>query len=144
MPKDTGPKKIGEILLEHGALSEEHLSEALREQKSHGGLLGEILIRLGYVKEEDIVVALATQFNFPYLPIDNFEINPHAVKAVPAETACQFVCIPIDRIQTILTVVMSDPSNTQAIQALEQASGCRIQAFVGTVTEIKKAIKKYY
>lgn len=144
MPKDQGSKKLGEILLEHGALNEKQLDEALKEQRSQGGLIGEVLIRLGFVKEEDIVVALATQFNFPYLPIDNFEINSQAVKTVPSELVCQYLCIPIDRIQTILTVVMSDPSNANAIQEIEKVSGCRVQPFVGTVTQIKKAIKRHY
>ncbi|MBI4431442.1 MAG: hypothetical protein HY587_06995 [Candidatus Omnitrophica bacterium] len=144
MPKEAGHKKLGEILLEYGILNEGGLNQALKTQESEGGLLGEILIRLGFVKEEDIVIALATQFNFPYLPIDNFEINPQAVKALPIDTVRQYLCIPIDRVQSILTVVMSDPSNAQAIKTIESTSGCHVQPFVATVTEIKKAIKRYY
>ena len=144
MTKETGHKRLGEILLEHGALTENKLNEALKEQKSQGGLIGEVLIRLGYVTEENIVIALASQFNFPYLPIDNFEINPQAVKTIPAELASEFICIPIDQIKNTLTVAMSDPSNTNVIQKLETASGCRIQPFVATVTEIKKAIARFY
>ena len=69
-------KKIGEILIENGALTPIQLGEALERQKGEPvKLLGQILLEMGYVTEEDIVAALAAQFNVPYLPLQNFIFN---------------------------------------------------------------------
>ena len=144
MDSEQGRKRLGEILIEQGVLNQQKLEQALTEQKSKGSLLGEILVRLGFVKEEDIVIALATQFNFPYLPLENFEVNPRAVKLVPVELVTKYLFMPIDKMKTILTVVMSDPSNGAAISEIETASGCHAQPFVGTVTEIKRSIERHY
>lgn len=144
MAKEKGRKRLGELLVEQGALREEDLKEALKEQANNNGFLGEILLRMGLVTEEDIVIALATQFNFPYLPIDNFEINPQAIKAVPADLVRQYLFIPIDTMNNILTVVMSDPTDEAAISAIEKTTGCRVQPFVSTAAEIKKAINRHY
>ena len=144
MPKDNKRKRLGEILIDQGVLTREGLDRALAVQKQEGGLLGAILSKLHLVTEEDIVIALATQFNYPYLPIENFAVNPEVVKLIPEELIKRYVMMPIDRLNNVLTVVMADPSNEEAIRELESVSHCRVQAFVGTVTEIEKAIKKHY
>lgn len=137
-------KRLGEILIEQGALDRERLDKALAHQKEKGGLIGQILITLGFVKEEDIVIALATQFNFPYLPIANFEINRKAIESVPAKFARDNLLVPIDRIHNVLTVVMADPANEMVVRELETLTGCRVQAFVSTVTEIQQALSNLY
>ncbi len=125
-------------------MDRDRLDKALAHQKENGGLLGQILIKLGFVKEEDIVIALATQFNFPYLPIANFEINRKAVESVPAKFARDNLLVPIDRIHNVLTVVMADPANDMVVRELETLTGCRVQAFVSTVTEIQTALTSLY
>ncbi|MBI4550604.1 MAG: hypothetical protein HY714_06725 [Candidatus Omnitrophica bacterium] len=137
-------KKLGQILIDQGVLSQENLEKALEVQKKEPGLLGQILIRMELVKEEDIVIALATQFNYPYLAIQNFIVNAEAVKAVPATLAMKYSFLPIDKVNHILTVVMADPSNEDAIREIEAVSSCRVQAFVGTVSEIEESIRNYY
>jgi len=144
MAGDQGRKRLGEILIEQNSITRDQLKKALEEQKGTDALLGEMLIKLKFLSEEDIVIALATQFNFPYLPIDNFEVNSHAVRSVPVELVKKYLFMPIDKIKSILTVVMADPANEEAIHEIEQASSCRVQAFVATVTEIKKSIKRHY
>jgi len=141
---ETGPKKLGEILIEQGVLTPENLEKALEVQKTESGLLGEILIRLKMLKEEDVVIALATQFNFPYLAVQSFTINPEAIRCVPQELAVEYTFIPIDKVHNILTVVMADPSNQEVIRQIESATACRVQAFVGTVSEIEEAVKRNY
>ena len=72
------------------------------------------------------------------------DINPEAIKCVPAALAAKYILIPIDKVENILTVVMSDPSNEEALLEIEAVSQCRIQTFVGTVSDIEKAIRKHY
>lgn len=137
--------KIGEILIEHGALTPEQLNEALEHQKKERGkLLGKVLIDLGYVTEEDIVIALATQFNVPYLPIANFALPEGRDKLIPKELVHKYICVPLDRIGDVLTVVMADPTNEQAIREIETATKCKVQVFVATATEIAAVIRKHF
>lgn len=144
MEKSKTLKRLGEILIENGVLKDTDLKKALEIQKEEGGLLGQILVTKGFVTEEDVVVALAHQLNYPYLPVSNFVINQEAVRAVPVKLALQYVCIPVDKVSGHLAVVMSDPSNHLAVRALERASGCRVQAFVGTISEIEAGIERCY
>jgi hypothetical protein len=137
-------KRLGEILIEQGVLTKEQLQRALDLQKQETGLIGEILIRHKMLKEEDIVIALATQFNYPYLSVENFAINPEAIKIIPEELVQRYLFVPVDKVNNVLTIIMADPSNDAAIREIETVSQSRVQAFVGTVTEIQTALRKHY
>lgn len=143
-PRRETTKQLGEILLERSLINAKQLQEALEIQKSKGGLIGEILVSLGFVREEDIAKALTTQFGLPYLPLSNYEIDPEVIKLVPENVARQYNLIPLDKIADTLTITVSNPLNIQAIEDIEFLTNCNIQIFVSTMSEIKGAIKKYY
>lgn len=137
-------KQLGEVLIEHGIINQNHLDKALAIQKEKGGLIGEILVELGVAKEEDIAQALTVQYGFPYLPLNNYEISPEIAVLIPARVARQYLLIPIDKIGNNLTVAMSNPLNIQAVEDVELLSNCKVQLFVSTSSDIKKAIERYY
>jgi len=137
-------KQLGELLIERGIINSRQLSQALELQKEKGGLIGEILVELGFCKEEDIAHALTAQYGFPYLPLDNYEISLEVIKIIPLRVARQYLLIPIDKIGNNLTIAMSNPLNIQAIEDVELISGCDVQTFVSTASDIKRAIEKYY
>jgi len=137
-------KQLGELLLERNIINQKELEEALALQKEKGGLIGEILVELGFVKEEDIAQALTAQYGFPYLPLSNYEINPEVIEIIPNRVARQYLLVPIDRIGNNLTLSMSNPLNIHAIEDVELLTGCSVQTFVSTSSDIKKAIEKYY
>jgi type IV pilus assembly protein PilB len=135
---------LGELLIERGIINEQQLEKALVVQKEKGGLIGELLVELGYVKEEDIAQSLTAQYGFPYLPLGNYDINPEIIEIVPGRVAGQYLLVPIDKIGNNLTLAMSNPLNIQAIEDVELLSGCSVQTFVSTSSDIKAAIEKYY
>jgi type IV pilus assembly protein PilB len=137
-------KQLGELLIEKGIIDQQQLEKALNIQQQKGGLIGEILVELGFAKEVDIAQALTTQYGFPYLPLGNYEINPEIVNIIPRRVAHQYLLIPLDKIGNNLTVAISDPLNTHAIEDVELLSGCTVQIFVSTASDIKEAIAKYY
>jgi len=137
-------KHLGDLLIERGIITQEHLEKALVFQQEKGGLIGEILVALGYAKEEDIAQALTAQYGFPYLPLSNYDINSEVISIIPGRVARQYALIPIDKIGTNLTIAMSNPLNIQAIEDIELISGCSVQTFVSTSSDIKAAIEKYY
>ena len=130
--------------MERGVITREKLDHALLAQKESGGLLGQILVRLGFVKEEEIAQSLTAQFGFPYLPLGNYEIDLSVTKLVSKNVALQYLLVPIDKIGNVLTIAMADPLNSQAVEDIELVTKCKVQVFVSTMTDIKQAIEKYY
>jgi len=137
-------KQLGELLMERGVITREKLDHALLAQKESGGLLGQILVKLGFVKEEEIAQSLTAQFGFPYLPLGNYEIDLSVTKLVSKNVALQYLLVPIDKIGNVLTIAMADPLNSQAVEDIELVTKCKVQVFVSTMTDIKQAIEKYY
>jgi type IV pilus assembly protein PilB len=137
-------KQLGELLLERGIINASQLETALKTQREKGGLIGQILVSLGFAKEEEIAQALTVQYGFPYLPLDNYEINAEAIKLIPENVAVQYNLIPIDRIGDLMTIAMSNPLNVQAVEDVELITKCGVQVFVSTMSDVSSAIKKYY
>jgi len=137
-------KQLGELLIERGIISQGQLERGLSLQKERGGMIGEILVEMNFAKEEDIAQALTAQYGFPYLPLSNYEINPEIVNIIPGRVARQYMLLPIDKIGNNLTLAMSNPLNIQAVEDVELLSGCSVQTFVSTSSDIKRAIAKYY
>ena len=144
MSKRAITKRIGEILLERGIITQPQLEQALVRQKEKGGLLGQLLIELGFITEEEVALALTAQCGFPYLPLENYEIDETVMKLIPEQVARQYCLIPVDRVGNALTVAMADPSNLQAIEDIELMTSCVVQTFVSTPTDIQKALVRYY
>ena len=144
MVKRVITKRIGEILLERGVVTQAQLQKALAHQQEHGGLLGQIFIEMGFVTEQEVALALTAQYGFPYLPLENYEIEDGVTKLVPEQVARQYCLIPVDRVGNALTVAMADPSNVQAVDDLEMLTTCVVQTFVATPTDIRNAIDRYY
>ena len=137
-------KQLGELLVERGLIKTDQLQHALEVQKDKGGLIGQIMVDLGYVNEEAIAQAITAQYGFPYLPMENYEIDIEVIKIVPKNVAAQYCLIPVDKIGNNLTIAMANPMNNQAVEDIALMSGLHVQLFVSTASDIKKAIEKYY
>ena len=137
---------IGEILVERGIVSGTQLSEALSIQKTEGlrVFLGEILLRLGYVSEIDIVTALVLQCNLPYIAVMRHNIDSEVLRLIPSVIAHRDRLIPLDRIGNILSVVMQNPLNADMRHEVEVLTGCRIATFISTRSEIDEALMRFY
>jgi len=131
-------------LVERGVITGAQLKEALESQMNEGGLIGEIIVKLGFAKEEDIAYCLSLQYGFPFLPLEHYDIPQDVVKMVPVNVASHYSLIPIDKMGNTLTVVMANPLNVEAIEDLEDITSLEIRVFVGTSTEIRNAIKRHY
>lgn len=137
-------KQLGELLVERGIITPAQLEQALKAQKERGGLIGQILVTLGYAKEEEIAQVLTVQYGFPYLPLASYEISKEALALIPENVARQYNLVPVDKIGDLLTIAMSNPLNIQAIEDIEMLTQLKVQVFVSTMTDINNAIKKNY
>ncbi len=137
-------KKLGEILIELGVISHKQLEQGLALQQGKGGLIGEILADLKFITEEHITTVLAAQYGFAYLPLKNYEIDKSLIKLIPERIAREYCVIPVDKISNTLSVAMSNPLNQQAVDEVEAVTGCDVEIFVSTSSDVKQAIDKYY
>jgi len=101
-------------------------------------------MELGYVKEEDIVLALSTQYGFPYLPLDNYMIEEEVVKLVPPSIARHYMLVPVDKMGELLTVAMVDPLDIAAVDAVKAATGLNVATFISTLSQVRSALDRYY
>lgn len=137
-------KLLGEILVEKGVITREQLDKSLDAQSREGGMIGEVIVRLGFAKEEEIAQCLAHRYGFAFLPLENYEITQEVLSLVSKSVSSHYCLIPIDKIGNTLTVAMANPLNVEAIEDLEDLTSLEIQVFISTATDVRNAIKKYY
>jgi type IV pilus assembly protein PilB len=136
--------KIGEFLLDDSRITQEQLQNALEVQKKEPGKLGSILIRLGYVTEEDIAQALSKQFGYPSINLSKFDIDEKVLELIKPEMARKHIVMPVHRIGSILTLAMADPSNLFVQEEIRFSTNLRIQAVIAPESSIIESIDKYY
>ncbi len=137
-------KKLGELLIDKGIISQNQLEKALALQKEKGGLIGQVLVTLGYVTEEEIAQVITVQYGFPYLPLKGYDVDEELIKLIPKHVAKQYSLIPVDKIGDTLTIAMSNPLNIQAVEDIELLTKASVQVFVSTLSDINEAINRYY
>ncbi len=136
--------RIGELLLKEKRLTPAQLQEALNYQKQNGGKLGFNLVKLGFVKDEEITALLSKQYGVPSINLHQFDIDPTVIKLVPADTAHKYQIIPLSRAGATLTIAMTDPTNVFAMDDIKFMTGYNVEPVVASETAVLDAISKYY
>ena len=113
-------------------------------QRTNGGKLGANLVKLGYVKDEEITALLSKQYGVPSIALDQFEIDPAVIKLVPAETARKYQIVPLSRAGATLTIAMTDPTNVFAMDDVKFMTGYNVEPVVASETAVLDSIDKYY
>ncbi|MGQ9696192.1 MAG: ATPase, T2SS/T4P/T4SS family [Thermodesulfobacteriota bacterium] len=138
-------KKIGELLVESGLITEAQLQEALEESKKQSGMrIGNILVKKGYAKEIDISQTLSFQLSIPFVDLSAVAIDPEAIKLVSEKLARKYLLIPLFLDSKALVVAMSDPLNLNAIDDVSFSAGLQVKPCVATTTDIAEAIRLHY
>ncbi|HET9468224.1 MAG TPA: type IV-A pilus assembly ATPase PilB [Vicinamibacterales bacterium] len=136
--------RIGELLLKEKRISPDQLQEALNYQKANGGKLGFNLVKLGFVKDEELTALLSKQYGVPSINLAQFEIDPAVIKLIPAETAQKYQIIPLSRSGATLTIAMTDPTNVFAMDDIKFMTGYNVEPVVASETAVGDAITRYY
>src|SRR5678815_2544418 len=136
--------RIGELLLKEKRITPEQLQQALNHQKANGGKLGQNLVRLGLVKDEEITALLSKQYGVPSINLTQFEIDPAVIKLIPADTAQKYQIVPLSRAGATLTIAMTDPTNVFAMDDIKFMTGYNVEPVVASETAVLEAIHKYY
>ncbi|HKF66526.1 MAG TPA: ATPase, T2SS/T4P/T4SS family, partial [Vicinamibacterales bacterium] len=136
--------RVGELLLKEKRITPEQLQQALAGQKANGGKLGYNLVKMGFVKDEEITALLSKQYGIPSINLAQFQIDPAVVKLVPAETAQKYQIIPLSRSGASLTIAMTDPTNVFAMDDIKFMTGYNVEPVVASEIAITEAVQKYY
>src|SRR3978361_433697 len=136
--------RIGELLLKEKLITPEQLQQALTQQKSNGGKLGYNLVKMGFVKDEQITALLSKQYGVPAINLAQFKIDLTIVKLVPTDTARKYQIIPLSRSGSTLTIAMTDPTNVFAMDDIKFMTGYTVEPVVASEVAITDAIEKYY
>jgi type IV pilus assembly protein PilB len=148
-PTDARPKGrrryLGEMLLRQGVLTEERLLEALeRQQKQKGSRLGRILIDLGYATEVQICEVVAEQLQIPAADLVAVDIAEKVLALVPRELAVKYACLPWFVEGKDLYLIMADPTNIEAADAVAFKTGLRVKPVVAPESEVQAALDRLY
>jgi type IV pilus assembly protein PilB len=136
--------RLGDLLLKAQLITQDQLNKALEEQRSLGGRLGEVLMRLGYVSEEDIIECLSHQFGVPSINLRHFEIDEAVAKLVPVDLLRKYNVIPVNKTGATLTVAMADPTNIFAMDEITFMTGYRVEPVVASEEAIRTAIDRHF
>ncbi|NWF92364.1 MAG: type IV-A pilus assembly ATPase PilB [Syntrophaceae bacterium] len=137
-------ERLTDLLVKKNYITPDQLKKAIEDQKFKGGRLESSLVRLGYIKEDDLLALLSAYYRVPSIKLSKIEINPNVIKLVPSSVAKKHFIIPTNRVGPKLTLAMVDPSNIVVIDEIKFMTGFNVEPVVALETEIIDAIKKYY
>lgn len=137
-------RRLGDILIESGAITEEQLELALKIQMEKKEKLGQILISEKILKEDDIYNVLEVQLGIPYIDLNKVYIDPKAPKIISESVARKYNLLPIAIESGKLVVAMSDPLDIIAIDDVRLYSGLDVEPRICPKTDIDRALGTYY
>lgn len=137
-------KRIGELLVESGAITHEQLKTALEKQKTSGQRIGQVLISLGMISEEKLIQITAQKLDIPLISLTDMVIDHEVALAIPAEMARKHLMIPIFNLGKTLTVAVYDPLDFIALDELAYHTKMEIKRVVASKSDIEAAIEKVY
>ncbi|MDP8212755.1 MAG: ATPase, T2SS/T4P/T4SS family [Candidatus Zapsychrus exili] len=137
-------KSLGELLLENGVISNLQWNEVQEEEKKTGDPVRKIILKLGFIAEEDLVNFISEQMDVPHIELENYLIDSKVIELIPEELARKHQLIPILKIGKSLTCAMVDVFNIYALDEVVMKTGLMIEPAIATEQEIKKALDDHY
>jgi len=137
-------KKLGEIVVEYGLVTQDDLDKALKMQQKEGKRLGEILVQGGFISPEDLLKTLSAQFNLPTCDLKTLQISPEVINLIPEDIARKSTIIPLEANNGTLVIAMAFPDDILTIRDVATRTGKRVQIALATASEINNAIDLYY
>jgi type IV pilus assembly protein PilB len=138
--------RLGDLLVANNLITKDQLARALEEQKEAGGQqrLGSLLIKSGFIGEQDLTSFLSKQYGVPSINLADLEVDPSVIKIIPSEVSQKYQIIPVNRAGSTLIIAMSDPSNIFAIDDIKFMTGYNVEVVVASESAIKTSIDKFY
>ncbi|MGO9612414.1 MAG: ATPase, T2SS/T4P/T4SS family [Dissulfurispiraceae bacterium] len=137
-------KKMGEVLIASGLITEQKLEHALLLQQGNDKRLGSVLVELGYVTENQIARALAEQLSIPYIDCSQYIISDEIKALIPRDVAQRHVVMPLEVKDNTLLLAMAAPLNLETIDEIAFRTGLKIAPAVTDAGNLLEMIHQYY
>jgi len=138
-------RKLGQILVDLGYINDDQLWDILEEQKqSPGQPIGQVAVRMGLVNQRQVTEALASQWGMPVINLEETNIPPQVLEIVPQPMAEMYRIMPVSIKNNVLTVAMADPQNVGVLDDLRNFLGHEIRGAVSSQADVEAAITRYY
>ncbi|HEQ60540.1 MAG TPA: type II secretion system protein GspE, partial [Firmicutes bacterium] len=137
-------KRLGQILLDKGIITEEQLELALDEHAKSQKKVGDILMEMKLVDLEQLTEAMGQQHGLQYLRLSEYEIDPEVIGSISEDMATKYRIIPVDRTNNTLTVALADPANIFLLDDIKLRTRMEIIPLISLPSDIEAAIDKYY
>ncbi|MEY4179333.1 MAG: hypothetical protein RLY70_2907 [Planctomycetota bacterium] len=138
-------RRLGQILVDLGYINDEQLKQLLEEQAAHPSeKIGKLAEEMGLITDEQLTMALAEQFNMQVCNLGEIQVPREVVKEINDAMAQMYKVVPIKLEDNQLTVATSEPQNLATQDELRTLLGKEIRMVVCTQTDLKKAQERYY
>ncbi len=145
MRRSRGRKRIGQMLIEKGHITDEQLEQALAAQEDSTQLIGEILMDLGFVEEEALYRTLAEQLNVGYVDLDKTKVDPNVAHLITQDVATRYMALPVDRGERgTIRVAMKEPTDVIALDDLKMRLQVQVEPMLAPPSKIEQLIEKIY
>lgn len=135
-------KKIGEILLSKGFITQQNLEDALELQRENRKRVGEIWVEAGIISEEILARALATQYSVPFIDVSNFTPKEELLSIMPDQMIVQHQVVPYKLTTDTLTIIAHDPTNIIVFQSIARFTGFKVSFVIAQKSLLEKIIAK--
>jgi type IV pilus assembly protein PilB len=139
-----GDSGLGNVLVDSGMITKEQLDAAIQAQKLSGQRLKDVLVNEGYTTKEELKQFISEHVDIPYVKLTKDLIDPEAVKLIPANVARNHIAIPITKVGDILTMAVSCPFDTTALDMLAFTSGYNLEPVLSDEEDILEAIDFFF
>jgi type IV pilus assembly protein PilB len=143
-PAMRGRLRLGEFLARRGLITQQVLDQVLTEQRQSGKRIGEILLDFGHITESQLLPFLSDHLKVPYTDVSSLTLGPDELDLLPEDLARKYTALPIGRHGKRLELVMADPLDYDAIRDLSFATGSKVTARLGSRSKILEAIDRFY
>ncbi|ACL06494.1 Type II secretion system protein E [Desulfatibacillum aliphaticivorans] len=137
-------KRLGELLVEGGLLTDEQLKDALAQHKKSGMKLGKFLVQRGIVREDAMIDAVASQLKIDRYRADKYPVNAELASVIPMDMAQRNQLVPLAKKPHLLTVGMTDPMDIESLDAIEIYTNTEVEAVICTERELTQLISSLY
>jgi general secretion pathway protein E/type IV pilus assembly protein PilB len=135
---------VGEILVERGKISQENLQAALAARKGPQDRIDQVLVRMGFVEERDVLEVLGEQMSIEVADLTQVQIDRGLLKMMPSRLVHKRGLIPIEKSGQTLKVATADPFDITAFDELRMLTGLKVEPLLASKSEIERLITQYF
>lgn len=136
--------KLGDLLVNSGAITSEQLDVALKQQSETGERLGEALQQLGFITEHQIIDALMNQLGVEFIDLNTYNIPSEMAQILPKNIAKKYMVVPVKATRNEIWLAMADPLNFVAQEEVAKVTKRNVIPMIATTASVERAVQNLY